>query len=153
MISIGLVCGYRKYYVELTDTYSPEDVNTFVFDCVLPFLDADYEPKMENGCIYTKATESQARALLIVWLQQFKDEQATIVTDTFYYDFIQLQKLLGADGWPGYLDKPPLFVENEYFNTFGSHHALDDAIHLHNHHIKRILLADALKDQMEVWKG
>ena len=148
---MGLVCGYRKLYVELTDTYAPEDVNTFVYDCVLPFLDAPYAPKMEKGCVYTRATESQARGLLIEWLAQFKDEQGKIVTDTHYYDLIQMQKLLGKE-WPGYIDKAPFFVENTHFGSFGSHHSLDDAINMHNHHIKRILLADALKDEMQTLK-
>ena len=146
------MCGYRKFYVELIDAYSPEDVNTFVYDYLLPFLDAPYDPKMEKGFACTRVTNEQARALLIAWLAQFKDEQATIVTDTHYYDLIQMQKLLGKE-WPGYINKTPWFVENTYFSCFGSHHALDDAINMLDHRIKQILLSDALKDAMQTLKG
>lgn len=142
LISLALVCGYRRFYCELTDTYAEEDVSNFVYDCVLPFLDAPKAPIIENGCVYTRETKKEAQALLLQWLMQFKDDQATIVTDTHYYDFMQLQELLGKDMWPGYLDKAPLLVSNTVPNLSNYHHALDDAINLQNHKIAELLKAD-----------
>ena len=133
LVSMALVCGNKYYYVELTDNYAPEDVTNFVYDCVLPFLDAPYSPKMELGCVYTRAAKKEAVALLVSWLGQFKNYRVTLVTDSAYYDYKQLQKLLGKQ-WPSFLNHEPLIIDSVTRETFGSHHAYEDVLHIRSEH-------------------
>ena len=136
VVSIAIVVRDKYFYVELTDTYCEEDVSNFTYDCVLPYLNASYKPLVEYGCVHTRASTKECQRLLLSWLTLFKSQRNVIVTDGCMFDYYALKQLLGSH-WQRYGFKL-MHVDQAYFDKFGVHNALQDAMHLQNKRLSEI---------------
>lgn len=121
LISLALVAeDGREFYVELLDTWRPEDCSDFVIKVVLPQLwGGAYAMRIIN-----------ARAALLQYLGSFS-ETLEVVTDAPGYDWMLFCELAYSEGnWPhNVLNAPTNAVTLEACND-GSplpHHALLDA--------------------------
>lgn len=134
LISIGLVSedGHREFYVELSDTYLPDDLSDFARDAVLPHLQG-------SDCL-VNMTELKTR--LQTWLIEFECA-VTLATDSIIWDWPWIKDIFSdLNTWPKNLALYPLLLNFEHLKNFESfnealesafaqglrrHHALDDA--------------------------
>lgn len=146
IISIGLVTedGKRTFYAEITNTYTLGHCSGFVKADVLPQLDANkIETPVDYRKVYAKMTFEECKSHLKVWFENINCKQLLVYSDSPYYDWPFLCRLLGYD-WPIYLHKKCKYIDfdttsksvkfdNLLFDKFQQgiyreHHALDDAI-------------------------
>jgi hypothetical protein len=134
LISIGFVSedGRREFYVELTDTWRPEDCrdNPFVRETVLPLL--------EGGA--ARMTLAELTGRLGEWIEAF-GHRVLLATDSLSWDWPWVEAIFNEpEIWPSNLDRVPLLltdlqdfgvftqvVEKAFAAGLRRHHALDDA--------------------------
>jgi hypothetical protein len=134
LISIGLVSedGHREFYVELSDTYLPDDLSDFARDAVLPHLQGSH-------CLVSM---SELKIRLQAWLTDFNCS-VTLATDSIIWDWPWIKDIFcDLNTWPKNLALYPLLLnfenikniesfnealENAFIQGLRRHHALDDA--------------------------
>lgn len=121
LISLALVAeDGREFYVELLDTWRPEDCSEFVIGIVLPQL---------WGGAYAMPVLA-ARDALLAFLGGFT-EMVEIVTDAPEYDWELFCELAYSNGhWPGNVRNMPTDATTLHALNDGAplpHHALLDA--------------------------
>lgn len=87
LISLALVCGDEKLYIEITDSWTPEDCSDFVQETVLPLL-GRHDPE--------RLTRDQAGARVTEWLSELRGgdlSQEAIVISDYAGDWLQLVEL------------------------------------------------------------
>lgn len=135
LISIALVSEYGdEFYVELSDTWRPEDLSEFSRKHVVPLLDG--HPRM---------TWLETAFSLHSWVE--KQGKCTVALDSLTYDHMWFTKLLSdpavqaVRGWPQNLSREPLLLTVNYLENYDRfaecleqelasrrhHHAKDDA--------------------------
>ncbi|MDZ5432002.1 3'-5' exoribonuclease [Pseudomonas fluorescens] len=121
LISLALVAeDGREFYVELLDTWRPEDCSDFVIEIVLP--------QMWGGAYAMPIID--ARASLLQYLGSFH-ETLEVVTDAPEYDWMLFSELAYSEGkWPHNVLNVPTSAVTLVACNDGSplpHHALLDA--------------------------
>lgn len=121
LISLALVAedGSREFYVELSDTWMPDDCTSFVLREILPLLDGPRLPL------------DAARAQLSAWLEDApRSVQIACDSET---DWRFLLDLAGTPRPPSlldhYFDLRPLIDTTIYDRTVAAHYEADPRMH------------------------
>lgn len=146
LISIGLVdeTGTKTFYAEQDGVYTREQCCPFVFDEILPLLDApNLSGELAYSSIYAKMTADQIREHLIAWFKQF-DKPIELRSDYPDFEWHFVNRLFAGQPCPEnllaevnhccptanpmqllrYYQRVEMIFDKEKFRR---HHALDDA--------------------------
>lgn len=87
LISLALVSGNKQLYIEITDSWTPEDCSDFVQEVVLPLL-GRHDPE--------RLTRDQAGARVTEWLRDLRSGDLSVpvvVIADYAFDWLQLAEL------------------------------------------------------------
>jgi hypothetical protein len=133
LISIGLISeDGRKFYAELSDTYTPKDCSDFTREAVLPHL-AGGDTLIPMHTLTLRLGD---------WLESF-EQPVKLATDSLSWDWPWIQEIFCTPGtWPANVDGKPVslyeLIDSPFFQqtveqafeqdtALRRHHALSDA--------------------------
>lgn len=146
LLSIGLVdeSGTKTFYAEQDGVYTRDQCCPFVFDEILPLLDApNLSGELTYSSVYAKMTADQIREHLTAWFKQF-DRPIELRSDYPDFEWHFVNRLLAGHPWPEnllpevthccpmanpmqllrYYQRAEMIFDEQQYRR---HHALDDA--------------------------